>query len=187
MKRPLPPPLARIILLCAVMLGGACVDEPTTPRSARPPEGPALALGISRTWTGAVSTSWHNAGNWSPSGVPAAQDTVTVPTGVPRYPVLSANASIGGVTVANGATLNLGVFDLTASANVQAGTTGGIIGAPGRLFLAGTAGTVRGNLPLLRVTGTYSLSGEVLSVGGRVVLAGGRLRHTGFRVRIAPP
>src|SRR5262249_12925818 len=29
-----------------------------------------------KTWTGAVSTDWNVAGNWSPSGVPAATDSV---------------------------------------------------------------------------------------------------------------
>lgn len=36
-----------------------------------------------KTWTGASSGSLNTAGNWSPSGVPAAGDNVTFPAGAP--------------------------------------------------------------------------------------------------------
>lgn len=35
------------------------------------------------TWTGAVSTDWNNACNWSPNGVPTATNDVVVPGGQP--------------------------------------------------------------------------------------------------------
>ena len=38
-----------------------------------------LAVGqTSRTWNGSVSSDWFNATNWTPSGVPAANDTINV-------------------------------------------------------------------------------------------------------------
>jgi len=44
------------------------------------------------TWTGAVSSDWAVAGNWSPAGVPGASSDVTIATGSPV-----ASASIGTV------------------------------------------------------------------------------------------
>ena len=44
------------------------------------------------TWTGAVSSDWDDAGNWSPAGVPGAGSDVTIAT---RAAV--ASASIGTV------------------------------------------------------------------------------------------
>ena len=43
-------------------------------------------------WTGAVSSDWTDAGNWSPAGVPGACSHVTITTGAPV-----ASASIGTV------------------------------------------------------------------------------------------
>ncbi|MBO7720980.1 MAG: hypothetical protein J6T01_01085 [Kiritimatiellae bacterium] len=41
----------------------------------------ASAGGVSRTWVGGVDGSWTTADNWSPSGVPAAGDDVTIGAG----------------------------------------------------------------------------------------------------------
>ncbi|MCZ2356713.1 MAG: DUF2341 domain-containing protein [Bacteroidia bacterium] len=50
------------------------------------PAGPAPV------WTGAVSTDWFDTGNWSTCLLPTCSDSVTIPTGAPRYPVVT-NAS----------------------------------------------------------------------------------------------
>ncbi|MCD9577549.1 hypothetical protein LUU93_21465, partial [Flavobacterium sp. SCIV07] len=34
---------------------------------------------VSKTWNGSVSTNWNTAGNWTPSGVPTADDCVVIP------------------------------------------------------------------------------------------------------------
>ena len=46
------------------------------------------------TWTGAVSSDWADADNWSPAGVPGASSDVTIASGTP---VALASASIGTV------------------------------------------------------------------------------------------
>jgi hypothetical protein len=138
--------------------------------------------GVVRTWTGAVSTDWHTNGNWSPAAVPMSLDSVTVPLAAPIDPVLAANVSVQGVTVEDGATLSLNAFDLTAGGNVFAGLTGGITNTTGRLVLAGTARTVQGRLPRLRVTGTYSLTGNVTARAPLEVSAG-RLTASTFRMQ----
>lgn len=140
--------------------------------------------GTGRTWNGSVSTDWSNGTNWSGGYAPAAVDTAIVPTGVPNFPALVANTSIGGVDVADGATLSLSTFDLTASANVFTGPTAGsgIVATTGVLELAGIAQSTRGRVPSVRVTGTYSLNGDLTVVApGRVL--GGLLRNAGYLLR----
>lgn len=137
--------------------------------------------GTTRTWNGSVSTDWAAGANWNGGYSPATVDSVVIPTGVPNFPALTAATGIGGVTVADAATLSLGAFDLTASADVATGYTAGsgILGTTGQLVLTGTGETVQGRVPMLRVTGDYALNGDLHVVApGRVV--SGRLRTTGF-------
>jgi hypothetical protein len=104
----------------------------------------------------------------------------------PFFPELAASASIGGVSVATGATLKLGPYDLTASASVGTGTTTGIEATTGRLVLTGVNQTIAGVLPRLRVTGTYTMSADVTTraplevVSGRISDASYRLLITNF-------
>lgn len=144
---------------------------------------PIPVAGVTRTWEGDVSTDWHTNGNWSPAAVPMSLDSVLIPVAAPLDPVLAANVSIAGVTVEDVATLSLNAFDLTASGNVFAGLTGGITNTTGRLVLAGTARTVQGRLPRLRVTGTYSLSANVTARAPLQVDAG-RLTASAFRLQM---
>lgn len=145
---------------------------------------PIPVAGVVRTWTaGAGTTSWHTNGNWSPAAVPMSLDSVVIPVAAPLAPALASSVQIGGVTVENTATLSLGAFDMTASANVTAGATGGITNTSGRLFLAGVASTVEGRVPVLRVTGTYSLTNNVTARGPLLVDAG-RLTVGGLRLQV---
>jgi hypothetical protein len=137
----------------------------------------ALSFNVSgsgRTWNGSVSADWAVGANWNGGLVPVATDSAIIPAGVPNFPALSSSVSIGGVDVADPATLSLGGFDLTASANVATGATvgSGILSSGGRLILAGFGGTVRGRLPSTLVTGTYSLSGDVNAVATQQVDSG---------------
>lgn len=131
------------------------------------------------TWTGAVSTDWNTAGNWSGSAVPSAADSAVVPAGPANMPLLSVADSVGRVEVQPGATLTLGA-DLTVATDVVA--DGAITGSPFRVVMTGT-GTVRGILPRLRVTGTVSLAGGTSS--RQVQVDGGRLTSNSFPLSIA--
>lgn len=140
--------------------------------------------GTQRTWNGSVSTDWSTGGNWNGGYVPAAVDSAVIPAGVPNFPALTAASGIAGVSVADGATLNLGAFDLTASADVATGYTvgSGILATSGQLVLAGTGETVLGRVPTMNVTGDYSLAGDLHVVApGRVVA--GRLRTVDYLYR----
>jgi hypothetical protein len=139
--------------------------------------------GVTRVWTGAESTDWYDRNNWLLGAVPMSQDSVIIPnpaTGA-RFPALTANASIRGLVVEDGATLSLGSRYLTAAGSVTTGTSGGIDGGDGRLILSGTAQTLRGVVPRLRVIGTYTLTGN-LTVRAPFDVERGRLTNASFRV-----
>lgn len=139
--------------------------------------------GMQRIWQGDVSTDYHTRGNWENDIVPVSADTIIINNPSPNYPSLAANASVAGITVADGASLNLNSFDMTASKNVaSAPSSGGITSTTGRLFLAGTAQTVSGRLPRLRVTGTYSLTANITVVAPLQVDLG-RLTNSTFRIQ----
>jgi hypothetical protein len=138
--------------------------------------------GVTRTWTaGAGTIDWHTNSNWSPAAVPMSLDSVYIPAAAPLMPSLAANVQVYGVTVEPAATISLGAFNLTAGASVSTGTTGGITNTTGVLILAGTAMTVQGVLPPLRVTGTYALAGNVTTRAPLRVDAG-RLTSSSFRL-----
>ncbi len=151
-----------------------------------------------RIWAGTVDTDWNKPGNWRPAAtlnpdaagefnvVPEAQDTAVIPAAVAitNFPVLVENENIGGVEVFQGS-IALNAFNLTATGSVLTETPGIITSTVGRLVLAGIAQTVRGNVPRLTVTGTYSLDGN-LTVMQQIRVQLGRLRSQGFRIRQIP-
>lgn len=73
------------------------------------------------SWTGAVSTDWNDADNWSNGIVPtiSSPPIVLIPAGRPFYPVISAGSvQVNSVSVALGASLTVngtGVFQLTGT------------------------------------------------------------------------
>ncbi|WP_428327328.1 DUF2341 domain-containing protein [Mucilaginibacter sp.] len=87
------------------------------------------------TWSGAASTDMAVAGNWNntTSGtlnqLPAlttGTSTLNIPASVGNYPSLSANASLYGLNIASGASLNLNGFTLNVGCNIyNSATTGG--------------------------------------------------------------
>jgi PKD repeat protein len=59
-------------------------------------------------WTGAISSEWENASNWSCGFVPDANTTVVVPGVTPHTPTISSNAIIYNLVVNNGGTIIIG-------------------------------------------------------------------------------
>lgn len=144
---------------------------------------PLTVAGITRVWTGAVSTNPADGGNWDVGVYPSAQDTAYFPAGKPFYPVMQGNAPIGSLVLEDGATFDLGPWDVTVNQHVSTGTTGGFTSTTGQLVLAGTGAgaTIKGILPRVQVTGSYTLAGAVTS-RARIDVASGRLRTSGFRL-----
>jgi len=64
-------------------------------------------LQFRNTWTGASSTNWFAAGNWSCGVVPDQYTDVIILSGQPRYPVINSNTSIRSLSVFNSANVTL--------------------------------------------------------------------------------
>lgn len=97
----------------------------------------ATALGnpggaIVYTWTGATDTNPLTATNWTssasgaPTGVPPFDGTcsLNIPTLMPRYPVLTANESVYGLTLGAGATINLNGYTLNVGCHIYNNAAG---------------------------------------------------------------
>ncbi|MDB5268350.1 MAG: hypothetical protein JWP58_1390 [Hymenobacter sp.] len=137
--------------------------------------GPVIAAGL--TWTGAVSTDWGTAGNWSPAQVPTATDNVTIPD-VTNDPVVTGNQLANGVTLNTGAVLTLADGSvLSVSGNIvnnSATVTSSGANVTGRITLGGAAAqTISGTLttfPNLTVgTAGASIGGPVAIRRGLVL------------------
>jgi hypothetical protein len=139
-----------------------------------PPPPPPDSTGF--TWTGAVSSDWSDGGNWSAGAVPGAADSAFVPAGTPNQPALTADAAIGRLYVASGATVSLGGFSLTVMQRIDA--DGEVTATIGRLVVAGLSATMEGNLARLRVTGVATMTGDVLATG-EIRVDGGSIDNPG--------
>jgi arabinan endo-1,5-alpha-L-arabinosidase len=128
------------------------------------------------TWTGAASTAWSNAGNWSLGMVPTASDNVIIPAGLIRYPLVAAGtAAANDLTISSGGALAMTGGQLTLTGNLT--NNGTLTATSGLLAFAGPAGqTLGGTQPSaladLRV-GTAGLSlGSPAAVAGVLTLTG---------------
>jgi hypothetical protein len=137
--------------------------------------------GTVRNWAGTVSPDWENGSNWTGGYTPALVDTASIPTGVPNFPALTTAVSIGGISVADAATLSLGAFDMTLSKSATTGQgSGGVNGTTGTLVLAGTTGTtLGGRFSLVKVTGDYTQNADA-RVTAPIIMSAGRLFSPGY-------
>ena len=161
-------------------------DVVGTPGAPQTGAGTFTITGASLVWTaGAGTTDWNTPANWDRGVAPVPEDSATVPVLASAiYPALTANQGIGRVQVADGASLNVGAFDLTASKDVLAGLSGGITATTGRVLMTGVGGFgTSGVLPRMRVSGTYNLVGNVNATASLRVESG-RIRSTSFRIRV---
>lgn len=141
-------------------------------------------------WTGAVSTNWTDAGNWSGGQVPGLADNATIPAGLTRYPVFSASQSIGGVSISSGATLtqsggtltvngaftNAGTFSQTGGTLALGGSSPQTLGGGGPLQLrelaVGAAGASLGGP--VQVERLLTLTGDLATNGNLTLLSNAR-------------
>ena len=115
---------------------------------------------VAKSWS--AGTTWNTAGNWTPAGVPAAGDDVTIARAGVTMTVDVNTANLNSIAVSNAttalavSTFALNVTGTGASAiNVTAGTltvAGGTINDSGGLALA--VGTNLSGRGTLNVTGT---------------------------------
>jgi hypothetical protein len=123
------------------------------------------------TWTGATSTDWHVASNWSPAAVPTATDSVVVNPGG-NQPVLTANAVSARFTLNSGATLSLGSFSLDAGGSVNVPATG--VSGTGKIRMNGASATVVGVFTNLEIFGGVTQANGAVTVTGTLSTVAGR-------------
>ena len=134
-----------------------------------------FALGTTKTWTGASSTSptdWGDPSNWSPSGVPTSTDDVEIPDlGLSgSYPVISSGESCNIMQLDQNATftINSGAGSyLEINSNFLANGSGGnTVTVSGILRFAGSSGTFSGTA-IISGTGSVEVQASyLLSVDG---------------------
>jgi uncharacterized protein (DUF2141 family) len=132
-------------------------------------------------WTGATSSAWTTASNWSPASVPASGAEVSIPSGTPNSPNISSPITVGDLNIAAGGTF-------TANADLQVTgifTNNGTIAGTGAVVLNGSsAQTITGtgtinNLTLNNSTGVTITSGKT-SIAGTLTLTSGVLTTGGL-------
>jgi hypothetical protein len=122
------------------------------------------------TWTGATSTAWATAGNWGRGAVPAAGESVIIPAGMVRYPVVATGTtSINNLAVRNGASLAMSGGQLTLTGNLT--NDGALTATGGLLAFAGPAGqTLGGTQP--STLADLSVGAAGLGLGSPATVAG---------------
>ena len=134
----------------------------------------APAAGITKTWLGG-SSDWHDATNWSPTGVPTATDTVFVPV-TSNAPSLSSDQTIAAYLQEVGASLDLGSRQLYVTGYVA--PSAHMVGT-GWLQVGGDPRGIGGTFPNLRVVGGTSLNGATGVAGQTDVTGGGAVLELG--------
>ncbi len=129
--------------LSAAVINGCGTSTPLT-----------LAITINpQVWTGAVSTNWNVAGNWSCGSLPNTNSNVQIPN-VANKPVLSSGAT--------GAVKNI-VIDASSSVTVTGNTLQ-------------IAGTITNNGTFIATTGTIEMRGTVAQIIVSGVFAGNTIQ-----------
>ncbi len=137
---------------------------------------------ITYTWSGAAgTTNPTTAGNWDQLPLFTSTSNLVIPTGLSKYPVLTANESVWGLTVASGASFSLGGFTLSMGCNIiNNASTGGT----GILYGSNNASAItwNGTLAAQSYTGTNTPNTAQLgtmtvnnSAAGTVTIKGGPL------------
>jgi len=121
------------------------------------------AAAAARTWTGAVSTDWNVAGNWSPASVPTGSDDVTINGSLTNYPVISAAATAHNMTINGGSvTVDPGVtLAITDNITIKSGATLDL--GDGNLTVAKS----------LNIEGTLNVGSGTITMGDKFNLNGG--------------
>ncbi len=127
-------------------------------------------------WTGATSTNWNTASNWSCGLVPTTTSDVFIPAATTYNATLFSNVEIQSIHIDKGATVNLN--DHLFTLNTTYSGTGSLIGsALSKLWIKGAvdAGTIyfsngTGQNQLLKLS---LQAGSTLTLGNNLYIVGG--------------
>ncbi|NCA86629.1 MAG: hypothetical protein EOM83_13850, partial [Clostridia bacterium] len=140
------------------------------------------AFSQTKTWTGASSTAWNTATNWSPAGVPTAANNVTIPSAPANQPLIN-----GAITpVCNNLTVNAGAtltISGTSSANSQLAVSGtatfnGALSIGG--YISKTGKLIAANIIWNSSSSLSAYYGGRMEVSGNWTFASGSTIDMGF-------
>ena len=136
--------------------------------------------GITYIWTGAISTDWNVAGNWSSDLVPTSTCNVTIPSAPTNQPKLSIDVVISDIEIDGSLTINSKSFTINGTVT----GTGNLVGSQSSsLVIGGTAGTIyfdanNNSLKDLTIAGIATL-GNALNLYGALTSTSGTLATGG--------
>ncbi|MEI6456463.1 MAG: hypothetical protein WCO93_09255, partial [bacterium] len=160
-----------------------------------------IHAGTPGKWTGITSTNWSTGSNWEDYLVPGTGATIVIPPGVPNWPTMTGDLTIGGslaltaascnmtvtgnLILSSGSTVNnLGTVHLQgllANQNVLATTLGtGTFAFEGSSLQGISGQNIFGNLTLnntggLSLTNDQQVNGILTLANGRIVLGANNL------------
>jgi hypothetical protein len=118
-------------------------------------------------WIGVTSTDWQDPSNWTstgPAGPPDITMDVTIASGTPFQPALTANAAASDFTMAAGTTLAMGAFNMNLSGKFA--NNGGSFTTTGTVTMSALTGAITID------PGTYSAASPNVNVFYNLVVAG---------------
>jgi len=144
----------------------------------------AISGALTYTWTGATSTdpavasNWNNTTAGTTSQLPAFDGSayLIIPSGLTNYPSLTADASLYGLTIASGASLNLNGHTLSVGCNIYNSSTGQILyGSSTNSGLTWNGSAATQTYTGSSTAGTATLGSMTVnnSAGGTVTISGG--------------
>jgi hypothetical protein len=133
------------------------------------------ATEVSRTWTGASTSDWATADNWTPSEIPGNGEILTIPN-VTKDPVLPANASVAYLTIGSSAVVDLADKTLTVTHGFS--HDGTVTGTTGKLILAGTAAQGIEGTGTIRHLEVNNSAGVAIFAGSHMQTITGKLTPT---------
>jgi hypothetical protein len=171
----------------------------TSTASVTTANGTSIPGELSYTWNGSTSTDPSVAANWTNSVTGVAGSlplfdgsaTLTIPTGLAKYPALTAPISLYGLNIANGAQLNLNGFIMSVGCHIYNGSGGQILygttSTAGGITFNGSLttqyyyGTTTGIANVANLTvnnsagGTLDITGGAFGVNNILTLTNGNL------------
>lgn len=137
----------------------------------------SMNLFAQKTWTGASSTAWNTASNWSPSGVPSASDNVIIASAANQPQIMGTTGVCNAMVINSGATLTI---TATTTTNASLTATGSVT-VNGSLNLSGAIKSAK-----LIASGIYWAAGSSMSgtINTQIDISGNWEFATGSAVTI---
>lgn len=134
---------------------------------------------VPNLWTGAVSTDWNNASNWS-LGIPTATQYVEIYGGRPRYPHITSSAICADLKVTFGASLTVDNASIYVSGNMFVTGQLAMTNSSGNLTVQGdlTFGNA-GSASVTAYATLYCYKNLVFQAGSTIDLSNGKIQFMG--------